>query len=74
MTLLGATAIEGRLQIGVPATIEALLDAHINISSGAEHKRDTAIHIRSLRSPDLALVQIGPKRLVADIQQMLTSA
>ena len=57
--LLGATAIEDKLQIGVPDAIEALLTAGINVWIITGDKRETAINIGfacSLLSPDMTLI------------------
>lgn len=45
LTLLGATAIEDRLQDGVPDTIQALLDAGIYVWVLTGDKQETAINI-----------------------------
>jgi phospholipid-translocating P-type ATPase (flippase) len=45
LILLGATAIEDKLQVGVPATIEALLRAKISVWVITGDKRETAINI-----------------------------
>lgn len=45
LTLLGATAIEDRLQEGVPETIAALIKADINIWVLTGDKQETAINI-----------------------------
>lgn len=59
LELLGATAIEDKLQEGVPNTIESLLKAHINVWIITGDKRETAINIGyacSLLSGDMNLV------------------
>ena len=45
LTLLGATAIEDKLQVGVPETIETLMKAGINIWMLTGDKQETAINI-----------------------------
>lgn len=45
LTLLGATAIEDKLQDGVPDTIAQLLDAHIHVWILTGDKQETAINI-----------------------------
>lgn len=45
MRLIGATAIEDKLQEGVPETIAALLQADINIWVLTGDKKETAINI-----------------------------
>ena len=45
LTLLGATAIEDKLQDGVPDTIAQLLDAHIHVWVLTGDKQETAINI-----------------------------
>jgi phospholipid-translocating P-type ATPase (flippase) len=45
LTLIGATAIEDKLQNGVPATISALMEAKINVWVITGDKRETAINI-----------------------------
>ena len=57
--LLGATAIEDKLQIGVPETIEDLLKAGIRVWVITGDKRETAINIGyacSLLSSEMSLV------------------
>ena len=59
LQLIGATAIEDKLQEGVPDTIESLLKAHINVWIITGDKRETAINIGyacSLLSGDMKLV------------------
>lgn len=61
LTLIGATAIEDKLQIGVPDTIESLLKAHINVWVITGDKRETAINIGfacSLLSSDMKLIEL----------------
>ncbi|KAJ8375394.1 hypothetical protein SKAU_G00059740 [Synaphobranchus kaupii] len=48
LLLLGATAIEDRLQTGVPETISTLMRAHIKIWVLTGDKQETAINIESL--------------------------
>ena len=45
LTLLGATAIEDKLQVGVPRTIEQLMKANIAVWVLTGDKQDTAINI-----------------------------
>jgi phospholipid-transporting ATPase len=45
MTLLGATAIEDKLQEGVPDTISALRKANIKVWVLTGDKQETAINI-----------------------------
>ena len=45
LTLLGATAIEDKLQDGVPETISQLIEAHINVWVLTGDKQETAINI-----------------------------
>jgi phospholipid-translocating P-type ATPase (flippase) len=45
MTIVGATAIEDKLQVGVPDTIAAMLRAKINFWMITGDKRETAINI-----------------------------
>ena len=45
LSLLGATAIEDKLQEGVPETIAQLLDAHIHVWVLTGDKQETAINI-----------------------------
>lgn len=45
LTLLGATAIEDKLQVGVPDTIETLMLAGINVWMLTGDKQETAINI-----------------------------
>lgn len=45
LRLIGATAIEDKLQEGVPETIEALLKADINVWVLTGDKQETAINI-----------------------------
>lgn len=45
LKLIGATAIEDKLQEGVPETIEALLKADINVWVLTGDKQETAINI-----------------------------
>ncbi|OHT08713.1 phospholipid-translocating P-type ATPase, flippase family protein [Tritrichomonas foetus] len=57
--LLGATAIEDKLQIGVPDAIEAILQAGINVWIITGDKRETAINIGfacSLLASDMTLI------------------
>ena len=59
LTIIGATAIEDKLQEGVPNTIEALLRAGINVWVITGDKRETAINIGfacSLLSGDMKLI------------------
>eukprot|EP01099_Mayorella_cantabrigiensis_P000114 TRINITY_DN1047_c0_g1_i1.p1 TRINITY_DN1047_c0_g1~~TRINITY_DN1047_c0_g1_i1.p1 ORF type:complete len:521 (+),score=90.88 TRINITY_DN1047_c0_g1_i1:169-1731(+) len=43
--VIGATALEDKLQIGVPATIKSLKEAHINVWILTGDKQETAINI-----------------------------
>lgn len=45
LTLLGATAIEDKLQVGVPETIQTLMRAGINVWMLTGDKQETAINI-----------------------------
>nr|CAI5828685.1 unnamed protein product [Callosobruchus analis] len=45
LKLIGATAIEDKLQDGVPETIAALLEADINVWVLTGDKQETAINI-----------------------------
>ncbi|KAH0795183.1 phospholipid-translocating P-type ATPase, flippase family protein [Histomonas meleagridis] len=59
LILLGATAIEDKLQEGVPDTIESLLRAKINVWVITGDKRETAINIGfacSLLTGDMKLI------------------
>lgn len=59
LTIIGATAIEDKLQVGVPDTIEALLRAKISVWVITGDKRETAINIGfacSLLSGDMKLI------------------
>ncbi|EER12681.1 phospholipid-transporting ATPase, putative [Perkinsus marinus ATCC 50983] len=47
LTLLGCTAVEDKLQEGVPQTIEALRAAGITVAMITGDKRETAINIAS---------------------------
>ncbi|OHT07510.1 phospholipid-translocating P-type ATPase, flippase family protein [Tritrichomonas foetus] len=71
LTLIGATAIEDKLQIGVPDTIESLLRAGINIWVITGDKRETAINIGfacSLLSSDMKLIELDTE----DIDELMT--
>jgi phospholipid-translocating P-type ATPase (flippase) len=59
LLLLGATAIEDKLQVGVPATIAAMLKAKISVWIITGDKRETAINIGfacSLLSSEMKLL------------------
>lgn len=61
LTLVGATAIEDKLQIGVSDTIESLLRAKINIWVITGDKRETAINIGfacSLLTSEMKLIEL----------------
>ena len=45
LTIIGATAIEDKLQEGVPQTISQLLDAHVHVWVLTGDKQETAINI-----------------------------
>jgi len=67
LTLLGATAIEDKLQTGVPRTIEQLMSANIAIWVLTGDKQDTAINIGqacSLITPKMKLRIINVEDLV----------
>ncbi|KAH0790977.1 P-type ATPase [Histomonas meleagridis] len=76
--LLGATAIEDKLQEGVPDTIESLLKAHINVWIITGDKRETAINIGyacSLLSGDMKLIVLDTtnvNELISIIDRFLT--
>lgn len=59
LVLLGATAIEDKLQDGVPETIQALLEADIRMWMLTGDKQETAInigHACRLLSPNMELL------------------
>ena len=61
LNLIGATAIEDKLQYGVPDTIESLLRAGINLWVITGDKRETAINIGfacSLLSSEMKLIEL----------------
>ena len=67
LTLLGATAIEDKLQVGVPRTIEQLMKANIAVWVLTGDKQDTAINIGqacSLITPQMKLRVINVEELV----------
>lgn len=67
LTLLGATAIEDKLQEGVPRTIEQLMKANIAVWVLTGDKQDTAINIGqacSLITPQMKLRIINVEDLV----------
>ena len=67
LTLLGATAIEDKLQLGVPRTIEQLMKANIAVWVLTGDKQDTAINIGqacSLITPEMKLRVINVEDLV----------
>jgi phospholipid-transporting ATPase len=67
LTLLGATAIEDKLQTGVPRTIEQLMSANIAVWVLTGDKQDTAINIGqacSLVTPNMKLRIINVEDLV----------
>lgn len=78
LNLLGATAIEDKLQIGVPEAIESLIKAGINVWVITGDKRETAINIGfacSLLSSDMTLVVLDssdPQEIVQNIERGLT--
>jgi magnesium-transporting ATPase (P-type) len=56
---IGCTAIEDKLQDGVPETIEILRNAHINVWMLTGDKMETAIEIaRSCRLFDLGMTEL----------------
>ncbi|KAJ2950446.1 hypothetical protein O0L34_g8688 [Tuta absoluta] len=68
LRLLGATAIEDKLQDGVPETISSLLKANINIWVLTGDKQETAIniaHSAKLVSPNMPLVIVNEDSLDA---------
>ena len=67
LTLLGSTAIEDKLQVGVPRTIEQLMKANIAVWVLTGDKQDTAINIGqacSLITPQMKLRVINVEDLV----------
>lgn len=76
LLLLGATAIEDKLQLDVPDTIEALLSAHINVWVITGDKRETAINIGfacSLLSSDMRLITLDSSDPNVLLNQMNTA-
>ena len=68
--LIGATAIEDKLQEGVPDTIESLLKAGISVWVITGDKRETAINIGyacSLLSPEMTIKTIDEETLEQDL-------
>ncbi|KAI5645123.1 cation transport ATPase (P-type) domain-containing protein [Phthorimaea operculella] len=68
LKLLGATAIEDKLQDGVPETISSLLKANINVWVLTGDKQETAIniaHSARLISPNMPLVILNEDSLDA---------
>lgn len=75
MDLLGATAIEDKLQIGVPETIEKLRRANIRIWMLTGDKRETAINIaHSARICRLESNVIILDAVKGDLEKQLRSA
>jgi phospholipid-translocating P-type ATPase (flippase) len=73
LMLIGATAIEDKLQIGVPDTIESLLQAHINVWVITGDKLETAVNIGfacALLTNEMQLIQIDS----TDCEEILTTA
>lgn len=67
LTLLGSTAIEDKLQVGVPRTIEQLMKANIAVWVLTGDKQDTAINIGqacSLITPQMKVRVINVEDLV----------
>lgn len=63
LTLLGATAIEDKLQDGVPETIETLSAAGIKIWMLTGDKQETAVNIAyscRLFRPEMRILELGP--------------
>jgi len=79
LTLIGATAIEDRLQDKVPETIEKLLEANIHVWVLTGDKQETAINIGKscrLLKHNMAMVIINSNSLEEarqDIKEHLTS-
>jgi len=79
LTLIGATAIEDRLQDQVPETIEKLLEANIHVWVLTGDKQETAINIGKscrLLKQNMAMVIINANSLDEarqDIKEHLTS-
>ena len=70
LELIGATAIEDKLQEGVPDTIESLLRAKISVWVITGDKRETAINIGyacSLLSPEMTIKTIDEPTLESDL-------
>lgn len=78
LNLLGATAIEDKLQIGVPEAIESLLKAGIKVWVITGDKRETAINIGfacSLLSSDMKLVVLDsndPQEIITELNRGLS--
>ena len=78
LCLLGATAIEDKLQIGVPEAIESLLQAGIKIWVITGDKRETAINIGfacSLLSSEMKLVVLDtndPQQIINELNNGLS--
>ena len=71
INLIGATAIEDKLQMGVPDTIESLLRAKIHVWIITGDKRETAINIGyacSLLSPEMSIKTFDEETLARDIE------
>jgi magnesium-transporting ATPase (P-type) len=69
LTLLGATAVEDRLQMGVPESIAALMAAGIRVWVLTGDKLETAISIAvsaNLFNPAMPLVVIKVRHLVVN--------
>lgn len=72
MNLIGATAIEDKLQEGVPDAIDSCLKAGIHCWMITGDKMETAINIGfacSLLSSDMAIVKINEETIGADIDK-----
>ncbi|XP_036374982.1 phospholipid-transporting ATPase IC [Megalops cyprinoides] len=70
LTLLGVTAIEDRLQVGVPETINTLRQAGVKVWVLTGDKKETAVNIGyscSLLDPDTTLLQ------AEELRQLLQS-
>ena len=66
LTLLGATAIEDKLQVGVPETIAKLLEANIHVWVLTGDKQETAINIGhscKLLKDDMPMIIINAETL-----------
>lgn len=72
VVLIGATAIEDKLQEGVPDAIDSMLRAGIHVWMITGDKRETAINIGfacSLLSSDMAIVTIDEHSIATDIER-----